>query len=136
MASTVSEVGIVIAVVLVGLVVILIAVVVGLFMRRKARTTAPAAPARPLPEPTAPMLGLETALDQATDRSGRPVREKFESGSIDDLRVVDDTGPVLRRALDQVESTHVESAQVESAQIESTRVEQTVSDDPPTAPSA
>ena len=51
-----------------------------------------------------PMTGLEVALDQVTDRSGRNMRDKIESGTaIDDLIVPDDTGPILRRALDNVE---------------------------------
>ena len=54
-------------------------------------------------DPT-PMTGLEVALDQVTDRSGRNMRDKIESGTaIDDLIVPDDTGPILRRALDHVE---------------------------------
>lgn len=52
----------------------------------------------------APMTGLESALDQALDRSGRNMRDKLASTSgIDELRVADDTGPILRRALDHVE---------------------------------
>lgn len=52
----------------------------------------------------APMTGLESALSQVTDRSGRPIREKIdaEAGHVDELRVPDDTGPLLRRALDSV----------------------------------
>ena len=50
------------------------------------------------------MIDLESALDKATDRSGRPIRSRIdaEAGIVDDLRVPDDTGPVLRRALDNV----------------------------------
>ncbi len=52
------------------------------------------------------MRGLEGALDQVTDRTGRNMREKIEGGTaIDDLRVPNDTGPILRRALDNVEHT-------------------------------
>lgn len=52
----------------------------------------------------APMTGLESALAQVTDRSGRPIREAIdaEAGHVDELRVPDDTGPLLRRALDHV----------------------------------
>jgi hypothetical protein len=51
-----------------------------------------------------PMTGLESALDQAMDRSGRNMRDKLESDTaIDELRIPDDTGPILRRALDHVE---------------------------------
>lgn len=51
-----------------------------------------------------PMTGLESALSQVTDRSGRPIKEHLdaETGHVDELRVVDDTGPLLRRALDHV----------------------------------
>ena len=50
------------------------------------------------------MTGLEQAHDQVTDRSGRKMREKIEQATpIDDLLIPDDTGPVLRRALDNVE---------------------------------
>jgi hypothetical protein len=50
------------------------------------------------------MTGLEVALDQVTDRSGKNMREKIETGTaIDDLIVPEDTGPILRRALDNVE---------------------------------
>lgn len=57
--------------------------------------------------PPAPMVGLESALDQAMDRSGRPMREKLEAEAaiVDDLKIPDDTGPILRRALDRVEHT-------------------------------
>jgi len=49
------------------------------------------------------MTGLQVALDEATDRSGRNMRDKIESGTaIDDLIVPEDTGPILRRALDNV----------------------------------
>ena len=52
------------------------------------------------------MTGLEVALDQVTDRAGRNMRDKIETGTaIDDLIVPDDTGPLLRRALDNVEQT-------------------------------
>ena len=54
-------------------------------------------------DPT-PMTGLEVALDQVTDRAGRNMRDKIETDTaIDDLIVPDDTGPILRRALDNVE---------------------------------
>ncbi len=68
----------------------------------------------PTPDPTperisrvtdaTPMTGLEVALDQVTDRSGKNMREKIETDTaIDGLIVPDDTGPILRRALDNVE---------------------------------
>ena len=51
------------------------------------------------------MTGLESALDQVTDRTGTKLRQKLEAEAavVDDLRVADDTGPLLRRALDRVE---------------------------------
>ena len=51
-----------------------------------------------------PMTGLESALSQVTDRDGRPIRDRIdaETGHVDELRVPDDTGPLLRRALDHV----------------------------------
>jgi hypothetical protein len=89
-------------------VIVAVLVVVGWLLWSKAR--AKPAPAPPAPErvsrvtdPT-PMTGLEVALDQVTDRSGRNMRDKIETGTaIDDLIVPDDTGPILRRALDNVE---------------------------------
>lgn len=60
--------------------------------------------------PIEPMIGLESALAQVTDRSGRPMQDRLadESGLLDDLRVPDDTGPLLRRALDHVAPTEPE----------------------------
>jgi uncharacterized membrane protein len=57
--------------------------------------------------PAAPMTTLESALDQAMDRSGRKMREKIEAEAeiVDGLKSSDDTGPILRRALDRVEHT-------------------------------
>lgn len=76
--------------------------------RTPAEPIAPDPPAPTIAEP-APMTGLESALDQVTDRSGRKMREKIEAGTaIDDLRVPDDTGPILRRALDQVQHSHAD----------------------------
>ncbi len=51
-----------------------------------------------------PMTGLESALAEVTDREGRPIGDRIdaESGHVDELRVPDDTGPLLRRALDHV----------------------------------
>ncbi|MFW2333227.1 MAG: hypothetical protein ACN4IE_05500, partial [Ilumatobacter sp.] len=51
------------------------------------------------------MTGLEAALAQVIDREGRPIGERIDAEAplVDELRVPDDTGPVLRRALDRVE---------------------------------
>jgi hypothetical protein len=94
----------------VGYVVAAVVVVAAVFaawaLWRRSHKPVPApVPERPkrIADPT-PMNGLEIALDQATDRTGRNMREKIETTTaIDDLRVPDDTGPILRRALDQVE---------------------------------
>ena len=57
----------------------------------------------PRPEPP-PMRGLEDALNQVTDRSGTTMAARLdaEGAHVDDLRDLDDTGPLLRRALDHV----------------------------------
>lgn len=87
--------------------ILVIGVVVFLALRQRQAVDSPpntpAAPAkvRPVEEP---MTGLESALAQVTDRDGKPIRERIdaESGHVDELRVPDDTGPLLRRALDHV----------------------------------
>ncbi len=62
----------------------------------------------PPPTPTgaepAPMSDLESALDSVADSSGRSLREEIDAQTdqVDQLRVPDDTGPLLRRALDSV----------------------------------
>jgi hypothetical protein len=63
-----------------------------------------AADAPPDVESLPPMSGLEAALDQVAGRSGETLRDRLEAESavVDDLRVPDDTGPLLRRALDRV----------------------------------
>jgi len=50
------------------------------------------------------MTDLESALAQVIDSAGRPIRDRIdaESDNVDHLRVPDDTGPLLRRALDHV----------------------------------
>lgn len=99
------------AVTLVVLAVVIIAIVAALVVlltRRKPAPEAPplaADPSRSSIAPPTPMTGLESALDQVTDRSGRKLRDKLEDEAaiVDDLRIPDDTGPLLRRALDRVE---------------------------------
>lgn len=91
--------------VIVAVVVVAVAAVV---LARRSRTRTPEAPppptARPAAPPAAPMTDLESALAQVTDREGRPIREKIDAESVhvDPLRDPDDTGPLLRRALDSV----------------------------------
>lgn len=98
------------------LILVAVAVLVGavLLIRRKrvapyqtsdlaspADTPDTPAPAAPGP---APMSDLESALAQVTDRTGRPIGDRIdaETEHVDELRVPDDTGPLLRRALDHV----------------------------------
>ncbi len=98
-----------IVVLIATLVAAAIAVLVYLLIRGKrppAHEPTPDASRSTIAPPT-PMVGLESALDQAMDRSGRNMREKIdaEAAIVDDLKVPDDTGPILRRALDRVEHT-------------------------------
>lgn len=102
MAATLSSV-----VWVIGVVVVIVAAFVGIVLRR--RSTAPAAVVPvvgvgPVPVDE-PMTGLESALSRVTDRSGRPLREHIdaEQPHVDELRVPDDTGPLLRRVLDHIE---------------------------------
>ena len=95
---------------IVVVIVVAVVVVVGWLLWSKARAKPAPPPATPervsrVTDAT-PMTGLEVALDQVTDRSGRNMRDKIETNTaIDDLIVPDDTGPILRRALDNVEHT-------------------------------
>lgn len=105
MATTLSSVVLVIV-----LLIVLAIVGVAAFLLRRRASQAPAqpvaAPVAPVePDSNPPMTGLESALAQVTDRDGRPIGERIEEESqhVDDLRVPDDTGPLLRRALDHVE---------------------------------
>lgn len=103
------QVAIVIVVAIVIAVVVSIAVLT--IMRRRSATSAhelgrlgsEPTDTRPADEP-APMNDLESALANVTDRDGRPIRDRIdaEAALVDELRVPDDTGPVLRRALDRV----------------------------------
>lgn len=98
-----SSVGVVIAIV----VVVLVVVVGGALIWRRRRPDLPDEHDRPVVHEPAPMTGLETALDGVMDRAGRPLREHLdaEAPSVDELRLPDDTGPLLRRALDRLEGT-------------------------------
>jgi len=57
------------------------------------------------------MTDLESALAQVIDSAGRPIRDRIdaESDNVDHLRVPDDTGPLLRRALDHVANPAIDS---------------------------
>ncbi len=95
---------------IVAVVIVAVFVVVAWALWSRSRKTPEAGSAAPPPQrvsrvtdPT-PMTGLEVALDQVTDRTGRNMRDKIETGTaIADLIVPDDTGPLLRRARDNVE---------------------------------
>ena len=96
----------VIIIVIAALVVVVGAVA---FLASRRKSDAGAVPITPVPPvkirpPEEPMTGLESALAQVTDRDGKPIRERIdaEAGHVDELRVPDDTGPLLRRALDHV----------------------------------
>ncbi|MEO6571389.1 MAG: hypothetical protein ABIO83_07560 [Ilumatobacteraceae bacterium] len=102
--------GILIAVIVVVAVLAIAAGTVLVTRRRRAVAVArdaDSAPERVTRGVVAPMTGLESALAHVTDRSGRPIGERIdaESQHVDELRVPDDTGPVLRRALDSVAPT-------------------------------
>lgn len=60
-----------------------------------------------------PMTGLESALNQVTDRDGRSLKEHLdaEASHIDEFRIPDDTGPLLRRALDHVTPSDADAAE-------------------------
>ena len=98
--------------VLVVLVILIVAVVLiaGIVLFARGRSSArsgSSATDGPVPSTMrdeTPMTGLESALDKATAHDGRPMREALdaETAHVDDLRVPDDTGPLLRRALDHV----------------------------------
>jgi hypothetical protein len=94
------------------LIVIVIALVVAvgaLIMSRRApavtveQVVPDASPKQSFPEPP-PMNDLEAALEKVTDSAGRPIRDRIdaETDHVEELRVPDDTGPLLRRALDHV----------------------------------
>ena len=95
--------------VVVLLVVVALAVAAAVLVRGRGRSDAATTPAGPTPATGAhidePMTGLESALAKVTDREGRPIGEKIEAEAqhVDELRIPDDTGPLLRRALDHVE---------------------------------
>ena len=97
-----------IAVVVSAVVVVAAVAVMALLLRRRAlaraAATAPPAPARPAAPAAPPMTDLESALARVTARDGRPIRERIDAESVhvDPLRDPDDTGPLLRRALDSV----------------------------------
>ena len=100
--------GLWIAVIVIAVVVIAVVATTVVVLRRRAAAsiaaTEPGASARPAAPPAAPMTDLESALAKVTDRDGRPIRERIDAESVhvDPLRDPDDTGPLLRRALDSV----------------------------------
>lgn len=92
---------------MIGLVVVIVAAFAVLVLRGRSPAPAAVMPvgATGPPPVDEPMTGLESALAQVSDRSGRPLREHIdaEQQHVDQLRVPDDTGPLLRRALDHIE---------------------------------
>lgn len=107
-------------------VVVLVAVVAGLVVVAVRRRRGPEVPA-PAPTPTTrvdrpepePMHGLDDALAAVTDRTtGRSMAERLddEAEIVDGLRVTDDTGPLLRRALDHVRPDDADHSGVAEAE--------------------
>jgi hypothetical protein len=96
----------VITVLVIVLVVALVAFGIVLLRRKSPKTSSRSAaePIAPIVD-SEPMTGLESALEAATDSSGTKISDRLdgETSHVDDLRVPDDTGPLLRRALDHVE---------------------------------
>ena len=93
--------------IIVGAMVVATAIRLAVTRRRMSaanRTPTDASPTSRRAEPT-PMTGLEDALNQATDRTGTTLAARLdaEGTHVDELRVGDDTGPLLRRALDHVD---------------------------------
>jgi hypothetical protein len=102
--------------VIVAVAVVVLAVIALLLLKLRRPAAAEAPVRRSSIAAAAPLTGLESALDQVTDRDGRKLREKIEAGTvIDDLRVIDDSGPILRRALDHVE--HVDHGRVDAGDL-------------------
>jgi hypothetical protein len=97
-------VGLWIAAIVVAVIAVAIAAMVLLRRRGTRRGVTAVRPSRPPAPPAAPMTDLESALAKVTDRDGRPIRERIDAESVhvDPLRDPDDTGPLLRRALDSV----------------------------------
>lgn len=101
--------GVVIAIVAVIVVVAIAVAVVAHRRRSRADGAAGEMPSGSVlddhPDP-GPMTGLEDALNRLTDTSGQTMAERLdeESPSVEELRIPDDTGPLLRRVLDSLES--------------------------------
>jgi hypothetical protein len=102
-------VGVVAIIVIIVAVALVIVAAVWWFTSRRGSTPAgpppvPAAPRVERPEPP-PMTGLEEALNRATDRSGTSLADRLDAEAevVEGFRVSDDTGPLLRRALDRLE---------------------------------
>ena len=126
------------AVIIIVVIAVLAAVVVAVVTTKRRRGRAATASAERArvqrPEPP-PMRGLEDALNQVTDRSGTTMAARLdaEGAHVDDLRDVDDTGPLLRRALDHVTpppSPGATSGQTIDDPVETTRDAGETSDEP------
>ena len=110
-----------VVVIVVLVAVVVLALVAGVLVTRLRRPVAEPPVRRSTITAAAPFTGLESALDQVTG-DGRKLRDKIEGETaIDDLRVVDDSGPILRRALDHVEhsneNTHVDHGRVDAGDL-------------------
>jgi len=100
-----------------GVAILLAVIALAAVMLRRRAPAATVEPVTPPPDRPrrsidAPMSGLESALAQMTDRDGRPMSERIdaEGEHVDDLRRPDDTGLLLRHALDHVEHHDVDAA--------------------------
>lgn len=104
-----------IAVVAVVIVVVVIVAVIARRRRATPETAAPPPASTPAAPPSTPMTDLESALAKVTDRDGRPIKDRIdaEAAHVDPLRDPDDTGPLLRRALDSV-AHHDDAASTET----------------------
>jgi hypothetical protein len=124
-----------VVVVIVVLVAVVVLATVGGVVVTRLRRAVPDAPMRRTPiTAAAPFTGLESALDQVTGRDGRKLRDKIEGGTaIDDLRVIDDSGPILRRALDHVEQTN-ENAHVDHGRVDAGDLRPVTKSEPPGTP--
>ena len=94
-------------IIIIAALILVVGVVVFFAVRRRPHadvTPSQVVPLAKVRPPEQPMMGLESALAQVTDRDGKPIRDRIDAaaGHVDELRVPDDTGPLLRRALDHV----------------------------------
>jgi hypothetical protein len=124
----------VVVVIVVLVAVVMLATVAGVLVTRLRQPVAEPPLRRSTITAAAPFTGLESALDQVTGRDGRKLRDKIEGETaIDDLRVVDDSGPILRRALDHVEQSY-ENTHVDHGRVDAGDLPPVAKSDPPVTP--